>query len=144
MIIKMIVGDLLDKMPEYIARGNWSNLIGAGFCHQITKTKTNEQITFIEILEINKWNEHMSETDAETLSSIQEVNELITLNNVVLFESTNEPLMTANLNHLVSQGMISFEDLAVDMTEQEELSYLYSKGCSGISKRQKYQLLPNE
>lgn len=141
MNIKMIKGDLINQMPEYVARGNWSELIGAGFYYQITDVVTSEQITFIEVLDNNKWDEHMSEAKIESLNSIEEVNSLISTNNVDIYEGKNDALINANLTYLVSQRTIPFEDLKVDMTEQEELAYLYSKGCSGISKRKKYQLL---
>lgn len=144
MNFKVLKGDLVTLMPSEIVRSNWKNTLGSGFVLQITDKLKQETITILEILDSDLWNAVMGSSDVETLTSLSQVNTLITEHNEDVYIKENEGLMSANLNYLVSQGQIDFLDLAVEMSEQEELAYLHSKGCSGISKKKKYQLLAIE
>jgi len=140
----MLKGHLIDLMPSDVVRTNWAVTIGAKSILQIDELETGKTITFFEVLNEDAWNTKMKDVPSVQLSTVAEINEVINANNLEIYEKVNEGLMNVNLSYLVESGVLTFEELAVEMTDQEELAYLYSKGCSGISREKKYQLIPTE
>jgi hypothetical protein len=143
MKIKLLKGQLIDVMPENVVRTNWEITIRAKVITQI-EDKSDQTLTFFEVLDEQAWDASMKGIPQIELSSIEEVNTYITENNSDVYVKDNEFLMSANLTNLVNSGVIKFEEMKVDWTEQEELAYLYGKGCSGITKNKRYQLLSTE
>lgn len=141
----MVKGELIEIMGAILARSNWIETMGVDKnVLQIEEKDTGVTISIFNIIDREKWDSGSSNFSFIALDNIEQINKIIEENNFDVYSKDNESIMTANLNYLVTQGVIDFNDLSVEMTEQQELKYLYDKGCSGISKSRRYKLLPTE
>jgi len=66
--------------------------------------------------------------------TVAEINSLIDSEFQQQYSVTNEAIMNANLGAMASNGTIDFSEMKEEWSNNEELSFLYSKGVSGIRK----------
>jgi len=143
MLVKRIDGILKDEIGGQLARSNWFETLGIDTVFQINEEDNNGiPITLFVVKNLEVWEAaNIENVVTQEYNSVSDANVLIESFNYDVYKKENEGLMNANLTQLANDNVIVFSDMSTDMTEQEELAYLYSKGCSGISKNRKYTLL---
>jgi len=133
-----IEGMLGDILGDDLARSNWKVTLGLNMTTQVLDDDIC--ITYFEVINEEIFTEKASDFSFITeMSDLQSIIDDIESKNYDFFIKSNEGLMTANMNFLLTKGELDFDEMSVLLTEQEELEYLFNKGCSGITKERKFK-----
>jgi len=133
MKVLKFTGELLDIMVED-ARKNWSKDCGLKFHngHQ----NAEDQITLMEVIDESKASKYYKLEGVEILNE-EQANEILTTKmDRIIYKKYDEALYGANIQKKIGDATLDIDKMLPSWTDQEELEHLYSKGISGIKRKE--------